>query len=255
MNNRRANQFEIYGNIEKSGDEFIGFIIVMTKYEHTLKDRKYWFKYRSRHYCEPTEEKYWIDQGYVINNSDYCLKKIIKDVCEDMYDLNKDGMIHNDIKPDNIVWDQYKHKWSLIDFDLMTEDANEPRPARGCRGTLFYWAPEMRKPISNHKYQSLFTKEGDMWQLAMTICYIIFRGCHVGKFVTKICEHLKFLKDSGDKFHYKHTITNPIYQQLLFETLKSSDDVSSDILDMMKMMMVIDYRQRADAKSVLNKFF
>lgn len=95
--------------------------------------------------------------------------------------LDRAGVVHNDVKPDNIIWIQaadasQSAMVKIVDFGCARLDQREDGGrnwslAEGGAGHLGKWSPEMalRLPISHRS---------DVWGLAVSICEL-----HCGRFV------------------------------------------------------------------------
>mmetsp|Transcript_10064 Transcript_10064/g.22244 ORF Transcript_10064/g.22244 Transcript_10064/m.22244 type:complete len:705 (-) Transcript_10064:317-2431(-) len=99
--------------------------------------------------------------------------------------LDKAGVVHNDVKPDNLIWTEVcGHSSSssapcvkIVDFGCARLDMREEPPGRnwslaeGGAGHLGKWSPEMalRLPI---------THKGDVWGVAISLCEL-----HCGRFM------------------------------------------------------------------------
>ena len=70
--------------------------------------------------------------------------------------LHENGLLHNDIKPENLLWDAEKESFWLVDFGSLTEA--EPRLERGLGATLAYAAPE------------ILSSRGRAWSAASDLC-------------------------------------------------------------------------------------
>lgn len=85
----------------------------------------------------------------------------LKDVCVQLSELHDNGIIHHDIKPENILL--YEDRQELSDFSLsvrtpVLEDTNVY--------TIWYRAPEILLGLSH-------TAQADMWALGMTFLQMI----------------------------------------------------------------------------------
>jgi serine/threonine protein kinase len=91
--------------------------------------------------------------------------EVIKDMCSALLYAHQQGVIHFDVKPSNIFYDDAKKLWKLGDFGLskpITTSANiSPR------GSFQYMAPEVRE----HKG----TSKSDIYSLGR-VCAEILTG-------------------------------------------------------------------------------
>lgn len=101
--------------------------------------------------------------------------------------LDRAGVVHNDVKPDNLIWTEAitgdggscssTSCVKIVDFGCARLDMREEPPGRnwslaeGGAGHLGKWSPEMalRLPI---------THKGDVWGVAISVCEL-----HVGRFM------------------------------------------------------------------------
>lgn len=70
--------------------------------------------------------------------------------------LHKNGLLHNDIKPENLLWDEASGSFWLVDFGSLTEA--DPYLERGLGATLAYAAPE------------ILSSRGKAWSAASDLC-------------------------------------------------------------------------------------
>jgi serine/threonine protein kinase len=104
---------------------------------------------------------------------------IIGQIADAVYAVHSAGVIHRDLKPDNIMYDPISKKAKLLDFGIaaQSDQAPEERLTRAgfFVGTLMYVAPEA---LSGQ----LVTSAADQYSLA-TIAYYLLSGClpYVGK--------------------------------------------------------------------------
>ena len=89
---------------------------------------------------------------------------LTRDVMVQLKQLNKHQIIHNDIKPENIVFDLNTGKWRLIDFDLSIKLKNGSKTGGYC-GSFLFSAPEIQK----RKTINMYTNKCDVWSLGLTI--------------------------------------------------------------------------------------
>ena len=80
------------------------------------------------------------------------VKPVIKNILKILKNIHDNNVIHMDIKPENIVYDEYTKKVVLIDFES--------------RHTRDYMSPEQ---INGEGISS----KTDLWSLGITVCYLI----------------------------------------------------------------------------------
>lgn len=100
-----------------------------------------------------------------------------------LQELHAGGLLHNDLKPENLVWDASTQTLYLVDFGNMTGFA--PQLERGLGVTLSYVAPE------------ILTSLGKAWSAASDVCalgltlYTLLTGQRLvpeaNLFQTKLC--------------------------------------------------------------------
>jgi serine/threonine protein kinase len=79
--------------------------------------------------------------------------RLVSEICDALAFAHERGIIHRDIKPDNILIDE-RGKVSVADFGLakLLEDGADPKydltMSQQALGTLFYMAPEQKSPSS-----------------------------------------------------------------------------------------------------------
>ena len=68
----------------------------------------------------------------------HCVQ-ILYHVCECLMDLHKEGFVHRDLKPGNIMWLPSQNRWTLIDFGCVAKIDSDARMGF----SLMYAAPEV----------------------------------------------------------------------------------------------------------------
>ena len=115
--------------------------------------------------------------GEYLKNNNFNFKEtqvanIVLQIAKGLQYLHKFGIIHRDLKTDNIMIEQIEQKnieVKIMDFGLSKIASKEEKLIEGY-GTLYYAAPEI---IENLPYN----KEVDIWSLGV-ILYYIFTGCY-----------------------------------------------------------------------------
>ena len=90
--------------------------------------------------------------------SEQLLHALLPNVLVGLQDLHSNCIVHNDVKPENIVLCQ-NGKMKLIDFDLATF-SNDPQKKQGIFGTWPYMAPEV---IEGGEH----TEKVDVWSIGV----------------------------------------------------------------------------------------
>lgn len=105
------------------------------------------------------------------------LMQLFYQICDAVSYLHKRGIAHLDIKPDNILVDNYMNV-KLSDFGCCESQTSNNIPIQPC-GTLYYAAPEMlTKPRTDNR-------AADIWSLGIVLC-------------TLYTEHLPWLPGEDD---------------------------------------------------------
>src|SRR5689334_14711109 len=100
--------------------------------------------------------------------------RIVMQIGDAVQAAHSAGLVHRDLKPDNVMYDPESHQVKLLDFGIAaaTDTAPDERLTRAgfFVGTLMYVAPES---LSGE----LVTPAADQYSLA-TIAYFLLTGCH-----------------------------------------------------------------------------
>ena len=155
-------------------------------------------------YLEWDLKNYIFEKGPLKENK-YFFKNIVLSLAKALYIINKNGIIHRDIKPHNIFMNQNKNIIKLGDFGcsiFIKENTSDPI------GTIFYTAPEI---IKNLKYD----EKCDLWSLGITLYEIYFGELPYGS------EYSPFSikKAIYDEKNFKFKKTNIPTLDILFKRL------------------------------------
>lgn len=99
----------------------------------------------------------------------------MRQLCEAVSHIHAQGIIHRDIKPDNILYNTESGDIKLIDFGLAKNlnkvDEND-KSTRLMVGTPLFYAPEMIKENGSF---DCYQKPVDIWAIGIT-CYYLLSG-------------------------------------------------------------------------------
>ncbi|THH11312.1 hypothetical protein EW145_g736 [Phellinidium pouzarii] len=118
---------------------------------------------------------------YLNTHPECCdLPQMVLGIAEGINYLHSKGIVHSDIKPDNILISQSGDPL-LCDFGI----SNKLSPSQsfsigssttgGIRGTIRYMAKELLKPVEKGQTENTHSKESDIWAFGMSILELITR--------------------------------------------------------------------------------
>lgn len=160
--------------------------------------------------------------GYMVN----CFKQIVLGICRGLKLINERGVIHRDIKPDNIFIkiinnNYYNPLIKIGDFGCATYiRTNNSEPI----GSILYTAPEI---IKNVRYD----EKCDLWSLGITLFEVYFTYLPYGYDVTA------------------NKIMNIIYDEKKFKFSKTNNP-NLDIF--FRRLLCINPRERMDYRELFN---
>ena len=170
------------------------------------------YTYHLDHFKNPSEDK---------------LKYIMKQIGNGIKYLHEYGIIHRDIKPQNIMLaDESKlPKIKIVDFGLskvvgLNEKASE------FLGTINFSAPEVVRKIG-------YNNKIDIWSLGILIYYLLF-------------DCLPFNDPDKQKFN---VVSNICYKEL---ALPVNAKISTDLFDLLKLCLEKSYEKRIDINGFLS---
>ena len=145
------------------------------------------------------------------------VKKIIYVIAKILIKLHERGIVHVDIKPDNIMC-SYTGQIYLFDFGLSRE-INELSDC--CSGTIYYVSPEIIRNI--HSQENIkIGKEIDIWSLGITMYVMLFRQYPF--FSVNESEIPKLILNCHIKDNDKFKTLDADAQDLLYKCLKKNPD-------------------------------
>lgn len=141
--------------------------------------------------------------NYIQNRScfnDEELKPLAKQLFECILYLHELGIVHSDIKPDNMLYNQTTEQIKLIDFGL-SKILLPNKKINNVGGTLSYVSPEAI--ISNS-----YGKESDIWAIGVIIYLLVY-----GK--------LPFDEYVNEEYYESHTLQNILKNHAILNGKKS----------------------------------
>ena len=113
-----------------------------------------------------------IETTHLLNHNDEPhlgrIVTLVEDVAKGLKELHAMGFIHEDIKPENLVYSQ-EAGYRIIDFDLASRADSRGFCEGTTAGTLLYLAPEKRSRPAFSCFAS------DVWSLALTVASLVSR--------------------------------------------------------------------------------
>jgi len=153
-----------------------------------------------------------------------------QDLLRGLKDIHCRGVLHNDIKPDNVMFDTLSKQVKFVDFGLSC--IKEKRSDKCSGGTAGYIAPEVED-----LYEPRFRDErSDVYALGIALAEVVLNEqIDVPKSLKKRREELRFIQVKTTK-HVKTHVKMHKLKALLVDMLKN-------------------YRQRPYADQLLTKYF
>eukprot|EP00029_Vermamoeba_vermiformis_P001264 TRINITY_DN11434_c0_g1_i1.p1 TRINITY_DN11434_c0_g1~~TRINITY_DN11434_c0_g1_i1.p1 ORF type:complete len:363 (-),score=35.43 TRINITY_DN11434_c0_g1_i1:73-1161(-) len=106
-------------------------------------------------------------------------RTILKQIGSAVYYLHSHGVVHRDLKLENLMWSQPNESGTvkIIDFGLARFAAGDEDALNSPCGTPGYTAPELAVRILNHRSSKIlnYTRSVDMWSLGI-IAYTLLCG-------------------------------------------------------------------------------
>jgi serine/threonine protein kinase len=170
---------------------------------------------------------------YKMNISENFIKFILKSCLLQIHELNKNNIIHLDIKPENILINLKKPECNIIDFGLSKVYNDEDKV--NIVGTYMYIAPEILGGLSYHYVN-------DIWSLGITIFEIIFN-------------HYPFNLNKYGRNDSKNEYIRNGYRILSesdFSIPETHNKYSFELLRIIASMLTFNYLKRPTALELLN---
>ncbi len=111
--------------------------------------------------------------------SEQTVKSVIKQCLKILKKIHKCGIVHKDIKPENILYDYKKDEITIIDFEgKQTEEYQSPEQVNGYK----------------------LTSKTDIWSMGLTFYYIMTRECYFEKEREILSKKIVFPEKWSDGF-------------------------------------------------------
>jgi serine/threonine protein kinase len=104
--------------------------------------------------------------------------QVLGHVSQRIADLHKEGFVHRDLKPGNIMWQTRTFSWVLIDFGLVAR-IQESAPV-GC--TPGYAAPETALALLQGHKKIIVNEKVDSWALGVIAYELLMERSAFGVF-------------------------------------------------------------------------
>ncbi|XP_048735932.1 testis-specific serine/threonine-protein kinase 5-like [Ostrea edulis] len=152
-------------------------------------------------------------------------KKLFKQLCEAVHHMHSAGIVHRDLKCENILLDK-DNNIQLTDFGF-SERCNESNQMLKTRcGTFSYTAPEVMTADSYNGFQS------DIWSLGVTLFALV-----------------------NGRFPYNHLQLSAMDADMKMQRLQFRQNVSSDCIKLIKKMLQFAPNNRPSIREVLDDFW
>lgn len=111
------------------------------------------------------------ETGHILEST---IKRKIREVANGLQYCHEKGVLHRDIKPQNIIFDA-NHVAKLIDFGVskVLESPESPDFLKQTEGTYHFMAPEACDP----DVEQYSGKAADVWALGVTAYALLFNKC------------------------------------------------------------------------------
>ncbi|XP_056005005.1 testis-specific serine/threonine-protein kinase 1-like isoform X2 [Ostrea edulis] len=148
-------------------------------------------------------------------------KKLFKQLCEAVHHMHSAGIVHRDLKCENILLDK-DYNIQLTDFGF-SQRCNESNQMLKIRcGTFSYTAPEVMTAKSYNGFQS------DIWSLGVTLFSMV-----------------------NGRLPYNHSQLSAMDEDMKLQRLKFRPNVSSDCIELIKKMLQFAPNHRPSIREVL----
>ena len=192
-----------------------------------------------------------ISSGLSIDN----IKYVVKAWLEGLNYMHKNGLIHRDVKPDNVMFTN-DGILRLIDFGLSCDYPSESGPMITQATTLPYRAPELMFGCDD------YGPEVDMWSLGVSLCELftkkpVFDADNDVYMLKKIAEVFGGIEWDGCqklRAYVKFRVPQNFEAGRLNKTLEEAG-APKEAIDLILKMMTLDPKKRITAEDALKHEF
>eukprot|EP01084_Bolivina_argentea_P114559 203915_1 len=196
-------------------------------------------------------------------------RRLIRSLCAKLDVLHRNGYIHGDIKPSNILFGSSNNEWHLIDFDRVKYSGNDAQILSKFCGTFGFTAPELIHhggPVMN-----LIDDSIDVWAIGLMIIWCV-NGGHLGFMEVESAardayntaaqngnmaemarifnQYYNSIFCNGSTSMHATATTTPVYTQEV-QRLYESNKISSSLHDLLCAILVPHPHKRLSASQVL----
>ena len=152
--------------------------------------------------------------------------EMTKDICKALIHLQSIGVLHNDIKPQNIMYSTVEECWKLIDFGCaqIIEDQQESETSNDLHIQKSYSKEQSNFGTISYMPKERYTKENgidtrsDLWSLGIVLLQCLRKGNHPHNFYDCSLDYFAIYFDLED---FKEEISQEWY--LILKTVLLED--------------------------------